>query len=326
MNETAASSGPVNGASPGAAPNHAERVPTGAPPVLGIVTGFFRSTSAKIGAAATAVLIAAVPVWLQPLVDTINDSLWQEEIGFADQIPVSGREHIEQNLSIALQPKTRAGLSGGTIQVSSPDGTIAFAGQTPFSVEASKGAVTVPAPGQLKFTPNAAGTHFIRVVLTTNNGRTFTSDLKIVVTGAETSLYSAQSRVWTGKWHIALDRVQGVMDLAEDRNQHLSGTAEFRDGENYAIAADSWHDGTSFLIYLNGVRKRFVVQGFPCLVTDDQQRKARVLNGRADITAGSNGVRKQVRLGAIVQQCPDMAKNLSETPGDGIFEAFTILQ
>ena len=196
----------------------------------------------------------------------------------------------------------------------------------PFSVEAAKGAVTVPAPGQLKFTPSAAGTHSIRVVFVTNNGRTFASDLKVVVAAVETSLYSAQSKVWTGKWHVALDRVQGIMDLTEDRNQHLSGTAEFSDGENYTVAPDSWHDGTSFLLYLNGARKRFAIQGFPCLVTDDQQRKARVLNGRADLTAGRSAAGKQLGLGSIVQQCPDMTKNLSETPGNGVFEAFTILQ
>lgn len=286
------------------------------------VGDFLTSATGQILTGAVGAVAAAVISWLTPLGDVIRDWLWQENIEISEELPAAEKEL--RDLRFVLLTKTRAGFSGGTITVSSADQSIEFVGDSRFIAGKSDGSVKVPDANALKIRPLTAGTHVVHVELTTNRGRDFKGDVKVIVAPRVQRQFLGQEENWTGTWRMALNGEDGTVTLTDNVNRNLSGTAKFDNGVSFQVDPTSWHDGTSFLLLLNGEHERMRIKGLPCEVSNTFD-KWRVLNGKVEVWDGATRIERSRPLGTIMERCDKMRERLSDTPGDGVFEARIML-
>lgn len=286
------------------------------------VGDFLTSAAGQILTGAVGVMAAAVVSWLTPLGDVIRDWLWQEDIEISEELPAAEKEM--RDLRFILLTKTRAGFSGGTITVSSPDQSIQLVGDPRFIAAKSDGSVKVPDPGALKIRPLTAGTHLVHVEVATNRGNSFKGDVKIIVAPRVQRLFLGQKENWTGTWRMVLNGEDGTVTLTDDVNHNLSGTAKLENGVNFRVGPTSWHDGTTFLLLLNNERERMRIKGLPCEVSNTYD-KWRVLNGKIEVWNGATRVNRPRALNSIMERCDKMSERLSDTSGDGAFEARIML-
>ena len=283
---------------------------------------FLTSATGQVLTGAVGVLVAAVISWLTPLGDVIRDWLWQEKIEIGEELPAAEKELRE--LRFILMTKTRAGFSGGTVTVSSPDQSIEFVGDSRFVVAKSDGSVKVPDAGLLKIRPLTAGTHLVHVEVATNRSRSFKGDVRVIVAPRVQRPFLGQKESWTGTWRIVLNGEDGTVTLTDDANHNLSGTAKLDSGVNFHVVPTSWHDGTTFLLLLNGERERMRIQGLPCDISDAYD-KWRVLNGKVEVWDGAKRIERPRAFGTIIERCEKAVEKLSNTLGDGTFEARIML-
>jgi hypothetical protein len=287
-------------------------------PMFAATVEFFKTTSGQIIGTITGVLVAAVGGWVSPLGDVVKDQLWPENIEISGEIPANEKEKRE--LRFILQTKSRAGFSGGTVSVSSPDHSVEFFGDTKFIVPATPGSTKVPEPDALAIKPLTSGNHIVRVLVETERGKRFKGELTIVVAGLGVTPFVGSAVSYTGTWRIILNGKNGTMKLVEDTNKNLSGLLTYESGESFKVNPISWTDGTVFFIELSKGLQKIQINGFPCEVSNGAA-KWRVLNGKVEIFEDGRPVPYPVKLSSIRERCEQMIEKLDSSSGDGAFEA-----
>lgn len=288
------------------------------------IATFFQNTTARFATEIFAAFVTVAVGWASPLGDVVKNWLWPERIEITGEIPAQEKEL--RDFSFVLQTKTQTGFSGGTIKVSSTDGSIEFIGDTRFVVGASTGSVTVPESGQIKIRPLTSGTHIVHVELETNRSKKFEGDIEVAAAARDYGSYVGTEKDWIGTWSISVNGNEGEMELLrDDDSRHLSGTVKLHTGETFKIDPRSWHDGTSFLIRLVGTQETIKIEGLPCTVSKSAG-KWRILNGKVSISKDGKSVSRPVNLRTIRQRCDNLFYALRDTPGDGVFEAWITLK